>query len=195
MLERMRGPGGGSPDLAGAFLALPETMTTDETFADLRKAGADPNSREGEGNTPLLTAVIIRHTNSLKMVRLLLSRGANPMLANHNNKGLTPMHHAVARADTKMIDLIFAACPTALHAGAGKDGVTPLGLAVDVPVLSLPERERIIAHLISLGAADKDALTKEASALVRAVGQGKEVSSCTSFPATRRHVPVRFLWV
>lgn len=117
------------------------------------------------------------------MVRLLLSRGADPLLANHNNKGLTPMHHAVGRGDTEMVDLIVAAAPAALHARAGKDGVTPLGLAVDVLVLSLLERERIVAHLISLGAADKDVPKKEASALVRAVGRGKEVSQCTSFPS------------
>lgn len=111
------------------------------------------------------------------MVRLLLSRGANPMVANHNGliDGLTPMHHAAGRGNTEMIDLIFAACPATLNVGAGKDCVTPLGLAAEVVVLSPPERERIVGHLISLGATDKDVPKPEATALVRAARRGNKV--------------------
>lgn len=132
-------------------------------------------------------AIIIRHEESagLEMMRLLLGQGADPLLP--NNKGLTPMHHAAGRGNIDMIDLIFAAAPAALNVGAGKGGITPLGLAVELVVLSNREREGIVGHLLSLGATDKGVPVKEASALVKAAGQqGNEVSRhiSPSFPCT-----------
>lgn len=110
------------------------------------------------------------------MVNMLLSGGADPLLANH--KGLTPMHHAAARCNTDMVDLIFAAAPAALNLGSHRHGQTPLGLVVETGVVpSLRDRERIVRHLLSLGANEKSVPRKEGNALVKAAGEGSEVVS------------------
>lgn len=111
------------------------------------------------------------------MVKLLLSRGADPLRGN-SSKGLTPMHHAAGRGSTDMTDLIFAAAPATLNLGAGKGGTTTLGLVMEKDVPLPPGvRERVVGHLLSLGATDKAVPAKKASALVKAVREGNEVSS------------------
>lgn len=85
------------------------------------------------------------------------------------------MHHAAGRGSIDMIDMIFAASPAALNQGGGKDGTTPLGLMVGMVLMSPRDRERIMRHLLSLGATDKDVPNKGENALVRAAGHGYEV--------------------
>eukprot|EP00752_Nemacystus_decipiens_P006567 g5913.t1 len=136
-------------------------------------AGVDPNPRDADGKTPLLLAVLIRHSADVEMVRLLLNRGADPLLA--SNEGITPMHHAASRASVEMIDLIFAASPAALNLRCGRDAPTPLGILVSMGtvLMSSFDLEKIVRHLLSLGATEKDVPT-EKHALVKVALQGDE---------------------
>lgn len=98
---------------------------------------ADVNSQDGKGNTPLLAAVSIRcdggGLRGLDIVKMLLSRGADPLLANH--KGITPMYHVAEFGGTDVINMLFAAAPAALNMGNRTKGSTALGDAVDSDVL------------------------------------------------------------
>src|SRR5262249_12631801 len=60
------------------------------TVTYLIEAGADPNSADKSGGTPLHRAVRIRCAAA---VRALLAKGADPLLKNKN--GSTPLHLAV----------------------------------------------------------------------------------------------------
>lgn len=107
-------------------------------------------------------------------MKALLSRGADPLLANH--KGVTPMYHVAEFGDTDVINMLFAAAPAALNMGNCTQGTTALGNAVDSDVLCLRDRERTVGHLLSLGANDKAVPVKVANALVRAVRRADKVS-------------------
>lgn len=139
------------------------------------EAGADPNPRDGKGITPLLADVMIQRDGpqGLDIMKMLLSRGADPLLATHEE--ITPIYDAAVKGDTDRIDLIVSAVPVALNWGHGVQGTTALGVAVASGVLSLRDRERTVGHLLSLGATDKAVPIAKASALVRAVRRNDQV--------------------
>lgn len=112
-------------------------------------------------------------------MRLLLSRGADPLLA--NLKGVTPMYYEAGFGDIDVIDLVFAVAPAALNMGNYAQGTTALGRAVDLDVLCLRDREKTVARLLSLGATDKAVPVKVAHTLVRAVRRADKVTSLFCF--------------
>lgn len=77
----------------------------DETYLRfLLQKGADPNLRDGRGNTPLLLAV---SGGQPDMIRILTAAKANPNLANAS--GETPLILAVQRHDIGMVRELLAA--------------------------------------------------------------------------------------
>ena len=77
----------------------------DDTYLRfLLSRGADPNLRDGRGNTPLLLAVQFGQTG---MIDTLVAARANPNLANAS--GETPLIRAVQRRDIAMVRALLAA--------------------------------------------------------------------------------------
>ncbi|HIV77642.1 ankyrin repeat domain-containing protein [Sphingomonas yabuuchiae] len=77
----------------------------DETYLRfLLQKGADPNLRDGRGNTPLLLAVA---GGQPEMIRILTAAKANPNLP--NSSGETPLIRAVQRHDIGMVRELLAA--------------------------------------------------------------------------------------
>ncbi|WP_267378175.1 MULTISPECIES: ankyrin repeat domain-containing protein [unclassified Sphingomonas] len=70
----------------------------------LLQMGADPNLRDGKGNTPLLLAVTEGETD---MIPVLAKAKANPNLGNAG--GETPLIRAVQRRDLAMVRALLAA--------------------------------------------------------------------------------------
>lgn len=70
----------------------------------LLSRGADPNLRDGRGNTPLLLAVQYGQTD---LIASLVEFKANPNLA--NSGGETPLIRAVQRRDPAMVRALLAA--------------------------------------------------------------------------------------
>ena len=82
----------------------------DETYLRfLLQKGADPNLRDGRGNTPLLLAVA---GGQPEMIRILTAAKANPNIGNAS--GETPLIRAVQRHDIGMVREL-------LNAGADPD--------------------------------------------------------------------------
>ena len=77
----------------------------DETYLRfLLQKGADPNLRDGRGNTPLMLAV---GQGAVGMIAILTAARANPNLA--NGAGETPLIRAVQRRDASMVRELLAA--------------------------------------------------------------------------------------
>jgi thioredoxin-related protein len=100
-----------------ALVLQPDSTALETALA----AGADPEQRGAEGETPLMLAVQRRHINA---VNALLAAGADP--DNTNRLGESSQHLAAA-ADAGTLETLLAAGanPNARDAG----GVTPLMLA------------------------------------------------------------------
>jgi uncharacterized protein len=77
----------------------------DETYVRyLLQKGADPNLRDGRGNTPLILAVSGGYGN---LIPILTAGKANVNLGNAS--GETPLIRAVQRRDANMVRLLLAA--------------------------------------------------------------------------------------
>lgn len=77
----------------------------DETYLRfLLQKGADPNLRDGRGNTPLLLVVTTGQTD---MIGILAAAKANANIA--NSAGETPLIRAVQRRDITMVRELLAA--------------------------------------------------------------------------------------
>jgi len=77
----------------------------DETYLRfLLQKGADPNLRDGRGNTPLLAAVNAGHAG---LIPVLAAARANVNLG--NGAGETPLIRAVQRRDIAMVRALLAA--------------------------------------------------------------------------------------
>ena len=105
--------------------------------------GVDINTKDREGNTPLLMAASRGHTDC---VELLIERKAN--VGAVNTRGNTSLHLAVAKAPPECIKLL-------LEAGApvnsrNNDGDTPLDHAID-QIVSYIIPEDIERHLTLIG--------------------------------------------
>ncbi len=94
----------------------------EETVMLLVKSGADMNVADAEGNTPLMIAA--RANNSIA-VQCFLAAGADPL--RRDAAGWSALTHAAVAADAALVErLMKAGAGTA----AGKDGMTPLGIAL-----------------------------------------------------------------
>jgi ankyrin repeat protein len=77
----------------------------DTTYVNyLLARGADPNIRDGQGNTPLLVAV---NNGAGGVIDLLVKGGANVNLG--NGSGETPLIRAVQRRDLSLVRILLAA--------------------------------------------------------------------------------------
>lgn len=91
-------PGGPDP------LALAMAYDRAVIVAKLLTAGADPDSRGGDGRTPLSRAVLDARP---ALVEALLAGGADPRRTDAD--GARPLDHAAAVGDEELIDLLMAA--------------------------------------------------------------------------------------
>ncbi|OQW46160.1 MAG: hypothetical protein A4S16_11605 [Proteobacteria bacterium SG_bin6] len=75
----------------------------------LLQKGADPNTRDGRGNTPMMVAITVGASD---LVPILIAGKANVNLANQS--GETPLIRAVQRRDVQLVGVL-------LKAGANPD--------------------------------------------------------------------------
>jgi len=100
--------------------------------AALLDYGADIESRDKDGWTPLTRAV---NSNSHRVLKLLLERGANPCVVSLRNE--TILHFAVARGDCETLDILAAADMKGLGTHAENDrGLTATAVMLSRPVKS-----------------------------------------------------------
>lgn len=66
----------------------------------LLERGADPNSQKRDGSTPLHLAVA---RGFLRVARLLLSRGANPLAANARGLDAVGLAHAASQPNVAAV--------------------------------------------------------------------------------------------
>lgn len=97
--------------IGGALGQAPDTALSkaagDGDLARLRSlvdSGANPNQRDGNGNTPLVEAVAAGHAAA---ARLLIAAGANPNLT--SSGGRTPLVEAAIGGRIEMARLLIAA--------------------------------------------------------------------------------------
>jgi ankyrin repeat protein len=109
----------------------------------LLERGADPNVRDGDGRTPLFSAVL---GGSVGLVGLLLESGAE--VDARDNDGWTPLHFAAQEYEPEIARLLVAR--GADVNAQDDDGITVLWRAV----FSARGRDEIVRHLVMNGAKD-----------------------------------------
>ena len=90
--------------LAAVLTTLDESTSRSRTFANvslLLNAGADPNARDANGQTPLHASA--QEGDYPRIIELLLEAGAEPQLA--DNAGRRPMDYARAREELRDSDV------------------------------------------------------------------------------------------
>lgn len=118
-----------------------------DVFRALLKAGANPDSANGKGLTPLMLTCILedpaRGAERAIMARELLEAGADPALADFQGK--TALGFAAARSQISLIDILLLRAPATLNR-ATPDGLTPLYAA------AMSGKDEAVSHLLSAGA-------------------------------------------
>ena len=105
------GPGGGTPGLVGMTDELNEAISSGslEILQSVLDSGADPNTVDDLGYTPLDSAITLSAVGiptSYGQASLLLAAGADP---NRKNEfGDTPMHKAAIDGDEALMTLLIA---------------------------------------------------------------------------------------
>lgn len=123
-----------------------------ETTALLLREGADPNSRDAKGRTPLIIAAGSRKSTAVVYVRNLLNSGADPRL--NAKDGAIALFSAINTGDIASINELLARAPDTINHTAVRDCMTPLCLA------AMSGRVDVIELLLSRGATNKAALQK-----------------------------------
>ena len=136
-----------------------------DVFRVLLRAGANPDSPNGKGLTPLMLTCILedegRGGERATMARELLEAGADPTLADFQGK--TALGFAAARSQTDLIDILLQKAPATLNR-ATPDGLTPLYAA------AMSGKDRAVSHLLAAGARQPPASAeKDMCPLVAAV--------------------------
>ena len=136
-----------------------------DVFRVLLRAGADPDSANGKGLTPLMLTCILedagRGAERAIMARELLEAGADPALADFQGK--TALGFAAARSQLDLIDILLLQAPTTLNR-ATPDGLTPLYAA------AMSGKDEAVSHLLLAGAQQPPASAeKDMCPLVAAV--------------------------
>ncbi|CAN0177661.1 unnamed protein product [Ectocarpus sp. 6 AP-2014] len=109
----------------------------------LLEAGADFNSRDGAGETPLMLTALA-DTGAL-LARELFKVGASPFVKNAD--GMSAMHVAAGLGNLEVMTVILTNTPSVLNVLDNK-GFTPMGIA------ALRGQRRAVFHLLSAGASD-----------------------------------------
>ncbi len=106
-------------------------------FQYLLQRGADPNIRDGKGDTPMVLAAMAGRED---LVRLLLTYKAKPNLANAG--GQTPLILAVANRDVALVRLL-------LSEGADPDQTDNLAGMSARDYAKRDSRNPVLAHLLA----------------------------------------------
>ncbi|CAN0126197.1 unnamed protein product, partial [Scytosiphon promiscuus] len=139
-----------------------------EALQVLLEAGANPNSPDSCGTTPLMAVSYdtIPTATASEMAAALLSAGADLLLESEAHKGWKAIHYAARRGDTLLVSKFLSKEPTTVNATA-EDGAAPLVVAAQLG------HGETVSFLLSAGASDVGALaTKGVGALFQAANQG-----------------------
>lgn len=113
-------------DLGTQLLNATNNNAVDATVRDLLNQGADPNSKNQDGVTPLMIA---SYLGNVSTVKLLISRGADVGIA--ESKGNTALIYALAHdrqaSNGEVVELLLSAGADANHETA-KKGNTTVGI-------------------------------------------------------------------
>jgi ankyrin repeat protein len=154
----------------GRNTALTEAAATGDEpeLVRLLAAGEDPNELDDRGWSPLVWAARSGHA---RLVGILISRGADPDLADGASNGWTPMMHAI---DVREMDAVRALLNRDADPDvAAADGRTALMLA------SAYGYSRIVRLLLERGADPRVVDADGSSALDYAVGGVAELDHVT----------------
>lgn len=145
----------GNPDwpYSNGFTALHIASLVGEaqTVMVLLQLGANPNSSDTKGVTPIMVACLTGFCGGpstptpVEMLDSLLKAGADPTL--ENETGLIAIHFAASQCDAQVVELLLSKVPSTLN-HATHDGWTPLSAAAE------GVNESAMSHLISAGASD-----------------------------------------
>jgi len=138
--------------------ALTSANTTIKTLSSLRKAGADINSSDRDGNNPLAIIPGSRVSDNMKLARAVYLIEHGTSLNVQNNRGLTPLHYA-ARYHEQMLVTLYV-YKGAIANVRDNRGRTALHWLVNYVVsLETAQRyciERLVSGGAKLGQADDD---------------------------------------
>jgi len=85
-------------------------MVSSDSASILLQFGADPNNKDGDGITPLMSAVLSLgsisdyNNEQLQVIKILLQNGANPYLK--NKEGETALDIAIRRNKSKAVEIL-----------------------------------------------------------------------------------------
>lgn len=129
--------------------------------------GADSNSVDVEGFTPLMAACVrsIGEEKSLALVRHLLRAGANP--SQRNSKGAIALHLAAMSGYTASVRMLLSAAPDTLN-HPEESGSTALVLA------ALGGEGPTLSFLLAAGVNDEAKCMAVGTALVNAIVHGQD---------------------
>ena len=119
-----------------------------ETVSDLLRLGANPNSQDHAGWTPLHDVVV---ANRLDLARVLLEAEANPSVPGTEER-ITPLHDAVESGEVEMVKLLVSY--GADREAKNKQGQTPRSLAAesDTPGMQdVLDNTRVVLNLNETG--------------------------------------------
>ncbi len=125
---------------------------------DILDAGADPNVKDSNGNTPLL--LMISHGDK-NLLQALLEHGANPNATNNNGETVlgnvltSRANTSLSKLETCKLLLEKDANPnklTNVKTAGGSRSITPLSLAIIAEASSPKVVERLVLLLLNAGA-------------------------------------------